>query len=197
MAKRLFDFAVALVALVVISPLLIVLSCWVMLDSKGGVFYRQERVGKNETIFRLFKFRSMRVGSDKAAAITIGRRDPRITRAGHILRALKLDELPQLVNVLLGDMSLVGPRPEVERFTRLYTPEQKQVLSVRPGITDPASIRFRNENEMLEGKEDPVGYYIREIMPVKLAINLEYIRTRSFFGDIGILFRTAYLVFKP
>ncbi|MFN5169259.1 MAG: sugar transferase [Cyclobacteriaceae bacterium] len=194
--KRAFDFLVAAVALLVLFPVFFVLGLLVKLDSRGPVFYRQERVGRNLTIFKLWKFRSMRTDADRQAAITIGERDPRITRVGYWLRKFKLDELPQLINVLLGDMSLVGPRPEVAKFVHLYTPEQKKVLTIRPGITDWASIQFRNENALLEGKPDPIAYYVSEIMPVKLALNLQYVEKRSFWVDLTILFQTFRALFR-
>lgn len=164
------------------------------MDSKGPFFYLQERVGKRGILFRLFKFRTMHINADKLTAITVGMRDPRITRAGYYIRKFKLDELPQLINVLKGEMSLVGPRPELKKFTDLYTPEQRKVLDVRPGITDYASLQFRNENELLEGKEDPVGFYIREIMPVKLQLNLRYIAEQSLWVDVMILMRTVLAI---
>ena len=162
--KRLFDIIASGLGLLVLSPLFLMLAIWIKLDSKGPVFYRQVRVGKDNKDFRIFKFRSMRVGSDKGSLVTIGGRDPRITRSGYIIRKLKLDELPQLINVFVGDMSLVGPRPEVRHYVNYWTPEQMHVLDVRPGITDPASIKFRNENELMEQAEDPEDYYINVIM---------------------------------
>jgi lipopolysaccharide/colanic/teichoic acid biosynthesis glycosyltransferase len=146
-------------------------------------------------MFNLFKFRTMHLNADKLTAITVGARDPRITRIGYYLRKYKIDELPQLINVVRGDMSLVGPRPELKKFVDLYTPEQREVLTVRPGITDFASLEFRNENELLEGKEDPIKYYVDEILPAKLALSLRYVRTRSFLLDIKIILRTIKAVF--
>ncbi len=194
--KRVFDFLVATVVLLVLLPVFMVIGVLVKLDSRGPVFYRQERVGRYLTRFKLWKFRSMRVDADRQAAITIGERDPRITGVGYWLRKSKLDELPQLVNVLAGEMSLVGPRPEVPKFVDLYTPDQKRVLTIRPGITDWASIQFRNENALLEGKPDPIAYYVSEIMPVKLALNLQYVEKRSFWVDLTILFQTFRALFK-
>ena len=141
--------------LLVVSPLFLVLAIWIKCDSTGPVFYRQMRVGRNNRDFRLYNFRSMRVGCDKKGLITIGGHDPRVTRSGYFIRKYKLDELPQLINVFAGDMSLVGPRPEVRKYVDMYTPEQMHVLDVRPGITDMASIRYRNENELLEQADDP------------------------------------------
>ena len=164
------------------------------MDSKGPVFYRQVRVGKDNKDFRIFKFRSMRVGSDKGSLVTIGGRDSRITRSGYIIRKLKLDELPQLINVFVGDMSLVGPRPEVRHYVDYWTSEQMHVLDVRPGITDPASIKFRNENELMEQAEDPEDYYINVIMQEKLKLYLEYVHNHTFFGDIGLIFKTFWVI---
>lgn len=156
------------------------------------VFYRQMRVGRDNKDFKLFKFRSMRVGSDKKGLITIGGHDPRITRSGYFIRKYKLDELPQLINVFLGDMSLVGPRPEVRKYVDMYTREQMHVLEVRPGITDLASIRYRNENELLEKTENPDKYYVEVIMRDKLRINLEYVKNHSFWYDIKLIFLTFW-----
>ena len=173
--------------LLVLSPLFLVLAVWIKCDSKGQVFYRQVRVGRNNRNFRLYKFRSMRVGSDKKGLITIGGHDPRVTRSGYYIRRYKLDELPQLINVFAGNMSLVGPRPEVRKYVDLYTPEQMHVLDVRPGITDLASIRYRNENELLERADDPDRYYVDVIMQDKLRINLEYVADHSFLKDIKLI----------
>lgn len=192
--KRLFDILSSGVGLIVLSPLFLIISVWIKLDSKGPVFYRQTRVGRYNKDFKMLKFRSMRVGSDKGSLITIGGRDPRITRSGNFIRKFKLDEIPQLVNVLVGDMSLVGPRPEVRHYVDYWTPEQMRVLDVRPGITDPASIKFRNENQMLEGVEDPEKYYIEVIMQEKIKLYLEYVDNHSFFGDIGLIFKTIWAV---
>ena len=192
--KRLFDILASGFGLLVLSPLFLVLAVWIPLDSQGPVFYRQTRVGRGGRDFRIFKFRTMRVGADKGSLVTIGGRDPRVTRAGDFLRRLKLDELPQLINVLIGDMSLVGPRPEVRKYVDLYTPEQLHVLDVRPGMTDAASIKYRNESELLGQVEDPEDYYIHVVMPDKLAINLDYVRNHSFWGDIRLIFKTIWTV---
>ena len=165
-------------------------------DSKGPVFYRQVRVGRHNKDFRIFKFRSMRVGSDKGSLVTIGGRDPRVTRSGYWIRKFKLDELPQLINVFIGDMSLVGPRPEVRHYVDYWTPEQMHVLDVRPGITDPASIKFRNENELMEKAEDPEKYYIEVIMQEKIKLYLEYVEKHSFLYDIGLIFKTFWVIVK-
>lgn len=194
--KRLFDILASGLGLIVLSPLFLVLAIWIKLDSKGPVFYRQVRVGLNNKDFRIFKFRSMRVGADKGSLVTIGGRDPRVTRSGYWIRKFKLDELPQLINVFVGDMSLVGPRPEVRHYVDYYTPEQMHVLDVRPGITDPASIKFRNENELMEKAEDPEKYYIEVIMQEKIRLYLEYVNHHSFLGDIGLIFKTFWTIVK-
>ena len=192
--KRLFDIIASGLGLLILSPLFLILAIWIKLDSKGPVFYRQVRVGKNNKDFRIFKFRSMRVGSDKGSLVTIGGRDPRITQSGYFIRKFKLDEFPQLINVFVGDMSLVGPRPEVRHYVDYWTEEQMHVLDVRPGITDPASIKFRNENELMEQAEDPEDYYINVIMQEKLKLYLEYVRNHSFWGDIGLIFKTFWVI---
>ncbi|MCI6338297.1 MAG: sugar transferase [Prevotella sp.] len=195
MAKRLFDIVSSGIGLLCLAPVFVVMAIWIKLDSRGPVFYRQTRVGRYGRDFRIFKFRSMRVGSDKGRQITVGERDPRITRSGYFIRRYKIDELPQLINVFLGDMSIVGPRPEVRKYVDLYSEEQRKVFQVRPGITDLASIKYRNENELLSQVDDPDTYYIDVIMPDKLAINLEYIRHQSFMGDIKIIFNTLFKIF--
>lgn len=151
--KRLFDIVASGFGLLLLSPLFLLVAIWIKLDSPGPVFYRQVRVGRYNRDFRIFKFRSMRVGADKGSLVTIGGRDPRVTRSGYFIRKFKVDELPQLINVFIGDMSLVGPRPEVRHYVDYWTKDQLHVLDVRPGITDPASIKFRNENELLEKAE--------------------------------------------
>lgn len=188
--KRLFDIVAASCGLLVLSPVFLLLAVWIKADSRGPVFYRQSRVGRCNRDFWLYKFRSMRVGADRAGLITVGGRDPRVTTSGYWIRKYKLDELPQLINVLRGDMSIVGPRPEVRRYVDLYTPEQMHVLDVRPGITDLASIRYRNENELLARAEDPDRYYVEVVMQDKLRINLEYVANHSFAYDIRLIFKT-------
>ena len=190
--KRLFDITASFFGIIILSPLLIFIGLWVGLSSKGGVFYKQIRVGKNNKDFKLYKFRSMRVNSDKQGLLTVGSKDSRITKAGYFIRKYKIDELPQLFNVLKGDMSFVGPRPEVRRYVDLYSKEQMKVLSVRPGITDPASIKYRNENDLLSSANNPEEYYIQYIMPDKLKINIDYINNRTFFKDIKIIFQTIF-----
>ena len=188
--KRIFDIVASGIGLILLSPLFVILAIWIKCDSIGPVFYKQVRVGRNNMDFQLFKFRSMRVGSDKKGLITVGGHDPRITRSGYYIRKYKLDEFPQLINVFKGDMSLVGPRPEVRKYVDMYTEEQMHVLDVGPGITDLASIRYRNENELLERVNDPDKYYVEVIMPDKLRINLEYVARHSFTFDIRLIFQT-------
>ena len=188
--KRIFDIVASGIGLILLSPLFVILAIWIKCDSIGPVFYKQVRVGRNNMDFQLFKFRSMRVGSDKKGLITVGGHDPRITRSGYYIRKYKLDEFPQLINVFKGDMSLVGPRPEVRKYVDMYTEEQMHVLDVRPGITALASIRYRNENELLERVNDPDKYYVEVIMPDKLRINLEYVARHSFTFDIRLIFQT-------
>ena len=190
--KRLFDVVCSFFGLLVLSPLFVFLSLWVGLGSKGGVFYKQKRVGRFNKDFTLYKFRSMRVGADKKGLVTIGGKDSRVTKAGFFIRKYKLDELPQLINVLKGDMSFVGPRPEVRKYVDMYTERQLKVLDVRPGITDLASIKYRNENDLLAAADNPEQYYIDVVMQDKLALNLQYIETRTFFGDIKLIFRTIF-----
>lgn len=188
--KRTFDIVMSGLGLVCLSPLFLVLAVWIKCDSKGPVFYRQVRVGRNNKDFRLFKFRSMRPDSDKLGLITVGGHDPRVTRSGYYIRKYKLDEFPQLINVFKGDMSLVGPRPEVRKYVNMYTPEQMHVLDVRPGITSLASIRYRNENDILAEAEDPDRCYIEKIMPEKIAIDMEYVDKASLWTDIKLIFST-------
>ena len=194
--KRIFDIVASGFGLLVMSPVFLILAIWIKLDSKGPVFYRQVRVGRKNRDFRIFKFRSMRVGADKMGLITVGGHDPRVTRSGYFIRKYKLDEFPQLINVFIGDMSLVGPRPEVRKYVDLYTSEQMQVLDVRPGVTSLASIRYRNENELLEKLEYSYQYYINVVMQDKLAIDLEYIRNVSFGYDIRLVFQTFWEIIR-
>lgn len=194
--KRFFDVIASGLGLIVLSPLFLILAIWIKLDSKGPVFYRQVRVGYKNKDFRIFKFRSMRVGADKGSLVTIGGHDPRVTRSGYFIRKFKFDELPQLINVFVGDMSLVGPRPEVRHYVDYWTPKQMHVLDVRPGITDPASIKFRNENELMEKAEDPERYYIEVIMQEKIKLYLEYVEKHSFFYDLGLIFKTFWVIVK-
>ncbi|WP_390894675.1 sugar transferase [Porphyromonas endodontalis] len=195
--KRFCDIVLSALGLLVLSPLFLFVAIWVALDSKGPVFYKQLRVGRNNVDFYLYKFRSMHINAEKLGLITVGGRDARITRSGYYIRKFKIDELPQLINVLLGDMSLVGPRPEVRKYVSLYTEEQLHVLSVRPGITDAASIKYRNENDLLAEHPNPEAYYIQYIMPDKLQCNLEYIATWSLGRDLNLIFQTFFaIIFK-
>lgn len=192
--KRAFDILCSFLGLTVLSPVLLVVSVLVAVTSPGDVFFRQERIGKDGKPFRIFKFRSMR--KDNAGLkITTGN-DSRITPVGRFLRKSKIDELPQLINVLVGDMSFVGPRPEVADYVNLYTPYQRQVLLVRPGITGLASIRFRNENDLLTASDDPNRTYVEQIMPRKIDLDLEYIPHASVFYDIKLIFQTFAVVIK-
>lgn len=196
MSKRLFDIVFSSLFLFVLSPLFLLIALAIAIDSKGGVFYIQTRVGRHNKDFGLFKFRTMRVNSDAKGLLTVGSRDPRITRVGYYLRKYKLDELPQLLNVFNGSMSMVGPRPEVRKYVDMYNPEQLQVLNVPPGITDNASIEYFNESDVLAKSEDPEKTYIQEIMPAKLEINKKYIAQHSFFGDLLIILKTAAKIFR-
>ena len=189
---RFFDIIFSALGLIILSPLLLVIWLLIVTESRGGGFYTQERIGKDRVPFRLYKFRSMRPDSDKGSLITIGGHDSRITRSGYFIRKYKLDELPQLWNVLKGDMSLVGPRPEVRRYVDLYTPEQRVVLRVRPGITDYASIEYADENEILGKADDPERTYIEQIMPEKIRYNLKYINHPT----VGEYFKIIFLTFK-
>lgn len=192
--KRLFDMVCAALGLLVLSPVLLVCALLVGLTSPGGVLFRQERIGKDGVPFTIYKFRSMR--KDNAGLKISTSRDTRITPVGRVLRKTKLDELPQLWNVLKGDMSFVGPRPEVREYTDLYTPEQRQVLMVRPGVTGLASIRYRNENELLTASSDPNRTYIDEVMPAKLALDLKYIPRACVSYDIKLIWETIVTVVR-
>jgi lipopolysaccharide/colanic/teichoic acid biosynthesis glycosyltransferase len=189
---RILDVLFSLLGLIILSPILLIMCLWVKFDSAGPIFYIQKRVGLNGNDFNLFKFRSMRVNADKLGLLTVGGRDPRITNSGYIIRKYKLDELPQLFNVLKGEMSLVGPRPEVRKYVDLYTSDQRQVLQVRPGITDEASIKYKNENDLLAISENPEKTYIEEIMPAKLELNKKYIQNPSMVNYFSIILRTIF-----
>ncbi len=188
--KRTFDIVVSLIVLLFFLPFGIIISIFILSSSKGGIFYRQTRVGLNEVDFKLLKFRTMRPNSDKLGQLTVGMRDPRITKIGYFLRKYKLDEFPQFLNVLKGEMSIIGPRPEVREYVDHYTMEQRKVLLVKPGITDYASLHYFNENEVLGQSQDPIKTYIEEVMPVKLALNKKYVEEQSFFVDLKIMWRT-------
>ncbi len=193
--KRPFDICVSFTALVLLSPFFILIGLLIKIDSEGTFFFKQIRVGLNGDEFSILKFRTMQDNrSEEGLQITIGNSDPRITTVGNVLRKSKLDELPQLINVFLGDMSFVGPRPEVPKYVSLYTQEQRKVLTIRPGITDLASIEYRNENELLKDASNPDDLYIKTIMPAKLKLNFEYIEKQSFFYDIKLIFKTLFKV---
>lgn len=188
--KRIFDFIASLIGVIIISPILIVVAICIKLDSKGNILFLQKRVGKNGEPFYIYKFRTMVTDAEKLGAqITVGK-DSRITKVGAVLRKYKIDELPQLFNVLKGDMSLVGPRPEVPKYVELYTEEERKVLEVRPGITDLASLRYSDENEILGKVENPEEYYINVIMKDKLKLNLEYIEKSNIIFDIYLIIKT-------
>ena len=189
---RLFDIFFSALGLIILFPFFIVFYLLIRIESKGGAFYIQERIGKNGKPFGLYKFRSMRIGSDAEGLLTVGERDNRITRIGYVLRKTKIDELPQLLNVLKGDMSLVGPRPEVRKYTDMYTDEQRKVLCVRPGITDYASIEYVNENELLSKADDPERMYIEKVMPDKIKLNMKYLEHYT----VGEYFKIIFLTFK-
>ncbi|MDZ4758171.1 MAG: sugar transferase [Bacteroidota bacterium] len=191
-----FDFLGSLIGLIILIPFFIIIAILIKLNSKGPVFYKQQRVGLNNTNFGVYKFRSMYMDADKKGLLTVGGRDPRITSIGYFLRKYKIDELPQLINVLLGEMSLVGPRPEVRKYVDYYNAEQMRVLSVKPGITDNASIEFIDENVLLAQAADPEKYYLEKLIPQKTAIYLEYVDTRNFWKDIQIIFKTIFNVFR-
>lgn len=189
-AKRIFDVFFSLLGILFILPLLIIISLIVMLDSKGGVIYRQTRVGRNNSEFKLLKFRTMMKDADKGGLLTIGEHDNRITRSGYWLRKYKIDEIPQLFNVLKGDMSFVGPRPEVSKYVELYDQTQQRILSVKPGLTDWASIAYIDENQILAAADNPEIYYIKHIIPQKIALNLRYIDHHNIWVDIRIILLT-------
>lgn len=187
---RLFDILFSAIGLIILSPLFVILWLLIKMESKGPGLFVQERIGLNGKPFGLYKFRSMRTDSESESLITIGDNDHRITRIGHFIRKYKLDELPQLLNVLKGDMSLVGPRPEVRKYVELYTAEQRKVLNVKPGITDYASIEYVNENELLGNADDPDRVYVEQVMPKKLELNMRYIQDRSLCQYFKIIFLT-------
>lgn len=194
--KRAFDFIWSLLGLLLFSPLFIVVAILIKLNSKGPVFFKQTRVGEGEKDFKIYKFRTMFLNSDKRGLLTVGDKDNRVTQIGYYLRKFKLDELPQLINVLKGEMSFVGPRPEVRKYVQFYSESQRKVLTVKPGITDIASIEYRNENQILSTKTNPEDFYINEIMPKKININLDYIARRNFFSDLRVIFKTFEAIIK-
>jgi lipopolysaccharide/colanic/teichoic acid biosynthesis glycosyltransferase len=193
--KRIFDFLFSIIVLLLFFPIGVLIALCIISDSKGGVFYKQERVGKDGKLFYLLKFRSMYVNSALKGTLTVGE-DSRITRVGSLIRKLKLDEFPQFLNVVLGDMSIVGPRPEVFEFVALYSEEQRRVLSVRPGITDEASLAYFEESKLLATSTNPKKTYIEEIMPAKITINLAYLENRTLAADITVIGKTILRIFR-
>lgn len=196
MLKRFFDIFCSLIGIILLAPWFLIICLLQIISSGFPIFYIQKRVGKGNIDFNLYKFRTMRSDSDKLGLLTIGGRDSRITKLGYYLRKYKIDELPQVFNVLLGTMSLVGPRPEVRKYVDLYTKEQLTILNVKPGITDYASLQFFNENDLLAQSISPEETYIQEIMPIKLGLNLKYIAEQSFFIDIRIMVKTVLKIVK-
>lgn len=194
--KRIFDIITALLIVVLFLPFGVLIALGIFLSSRGGVFYIQQRVGRNGVHFGLLKFRTMRKHADRAGKLTVGMRDSRITPIGIFLRKLKLDEFPQFLNVLKGDMSIVGPRPEVQEFVDLYSPEQREILSVRPGITDYASLEFFQENELLGESTDPQKTYIEEIMPAKILLNRKYLERPTVSHDLLIMWKTFLKIIR-
>ena len=193
---RFFDLIFSIFILLLFLPIGIVIAILIRIESKGSVFYSQVRIGKDEKQFKLLKFRSMLVDADKQGNLTVGDKDSRITRVGYVIRKFKLDEFPQFINVLLGQMSVVGPRPEVLEFVALYTAQQRKVLLVRPGITDEASLQYFEENKLLAASEDPKKTYIDVVMPSKLAINLAYLEKRTFLTDLTVVGKTILRIFR-
>jgi len=194
--KRILDIVFSTLAIIFFSPLLLLISFLIVIDSKGGVIYSQTRVGKNNIDFNLLKFRTMKIDSDNHGLLTLGNRDPRITRVGYYLRKTKIDEFPQLINIIKGDMSIVGPRPEVRKYVNMYNDTQKKALYVRPGLTDYASLAYINESEILSTTNEPETVYITKIMPHKLELNLHYIENQNLTEDFKIIFKTIYLLSK-
>lgn len=192
---RVFDIFFATIGLIILSPFFLIAAIWIKVDSPGPVIFTQERVGKGQKVFSLFKFRTMKINAHKKGLLTVGK-DPRITNSGHFLRKYKLDELPQLLNVLKGDMSLVGPRPEVEKYTKLYNSAQKKLLNVKPGITDPASIYYRDENDLLANSENPDKTYIEKILPHKLSLSSSYALNPTVGQYFKYIFLTAIKIFE-
>jgi lipopolysaccharide/colanic/teichoic acid biosynthesis glycosyltransferase len=194
--KRLFDIFASLLGIIILLPFFLIVAICIVVGSGLPIFYLQTRVGKGSSDFKLFKFRTMRKDADQKGLLTVGGRDSRVTAIGYYLRKYKIDELPQLFNVLFGTMSLVGPRPEVRKYVNMYTKEQQQILSVKPGITDFASLEYFSENELLAQSVDPEKTYIAEIMPAKLALNARYIQERNLRVDFQIIFKTLSRIMK-
>jgi lipopolysaccharide/colanic/teichoic acid biosynthesis glycosyltransferase len=194
--KRAFDLVFSLMVLILFLPFGLIISLLILFSSPGEIFYRQERIGQNGIPFMLYKFRSMRKNADQSGRLTVGMKDSRITSVGVFIRKYKLDEFPQFLNVLIGDMSIVGPRPEVHEFVAMYTEEQQKILTVKPGITDYASLEYFNENEQLAESEDPKRTYIEEVMPHKIEINQKYLSTPTLGHDLQIIFKTIRRILK-
>ena len=194
--KRIFDILFSVSVLLLLFPILLIIGVLIILESRGGMFFSQKRIGKNEQAFQILKFRTMFLDAEKKGQITVGDRDPRITRVGFSLRKYKLDELPQFWNVLIGEMSIVGPRPEVPYYVNFYDKNQRQVFKVKPGITDYASLKYFDENVLLGKSENPEQTYIQEIMPQKLALNLEYVNHHNFSKDLKIIGKTALKILQ-
>lgn len=196
MGKRSFDIFLSVIALIILLPIFIMISIIIIIDSRGGVFYQQIRVGLKNTDFAMFKFRTMYPNSDKKGLLTVGLSDNRVTKAGRFLRKYKLDELPQLINILIGDMSFVGPRPEVRKYVDLYSDEQRKVLLVKPGLTDFASLEYIDESDILAISDNPEQTYIQEIMPSKIKLNFKYIEQGSMMTDLKILTKTVLKIIR-
>ena len=194
--KRLFDITAAILVLIMGLPFFIIIALLIVLDGKGGVFYSQERIGRYKRSFNLYKFRTMQPGSDNLGQLTIGSKDSRVTSIGYYLRKYKIDEFPQLINIIVGHMSVVGPRPEVPKYVKMYNQEQLNVLKVRPGLTDYASLVYFKENELLGKAQDPENVYIKEIMPQKLALNNKYIKEKGMLTDLNIILKTLLRIFN-
>ena len=194
--KRLFDITAAILVLIMGLPFFIIIALLIVLDGKGGVFYSQERIGRYKRSFNLYKFRTMQPGSDSLGQLTIGSKDSRVTSIGYYLRKYKIDEFPQLINIIAGHMSVVGPRPEVPKYVKMYNQEQLNVLKVRPGLTDYASLVYFKENELLGKAQDPENVYIKEIMPQKLALNNKYIKEKGMLTDLNIILKTLLRIFN-
>ncbi|TYA71885.1 sugar transferase [Seonamhaeicola marinus] len=194
MIKRSFDILLSIIGLIITAPFLILISVLIRLDSKGSILFIQERVGRHNKNFNIYKFRTMKALSEKDGLLTLGNKDSRITKIGYFLRRYKIDEFPQLINILIGDMSFVGPRPELRYYVDFYSKEDLQILSVRPGITGLASLKYRNEVELLKAATNPEDYYINTIIPDKLKYNKEYIKKNNFFFDLKLIFLTVIKV---
>lgn len=190
MIKRIFDIIFSSIGLILLSPIFIVIAISIILDSKGPVFFKQARVGQFNKDFKIFKFRTMYVNSDKLGLLTVGNKDSRVTKMGYVLRKYKIDEFPQLINVLAGSMSFVGPRPEVRKYVNYYSKDDLQILNAKPGITDLASIEYRNESELIKKATNPEKKYIEEIMPAKIKLNKIYLSNYNIFTDIKIIIKT-------